>query len=106
MPVKIPVDKYLKADLFEEIGLKTLTPEERVSFLEGFGNVLQYRLTFRLMEELSAEQKTELDGVLANNSSDPKTIVTYLSTALPDFGKIAEEEVAKYKKELIDRFKA
>lgn len=106
MPAKIPVDKYLKADLFEEIGLKTLTPEERVSFLEGFGNVLQYRLTFRLMEEMTEEQKKELDGVLADNSSDPATIVKHLNTALPDFGKIAEEEVAKYKKELIERFKA
>ena len=103
---KIPIDKYLKANLFEEVGLMTLSPEERVSFLEGFGNVIQYRLTFRLMDELSEAQKDEFDATLAKDPQNPTAVVQFLNDKLPNFQQVVEEEIAKYKKELIDRFKA
>jgi hypothetical protein len=106
MPTKIPVAKYLKADLFEELGLTTIAADERASFLEGFGNVLQYRLTFRLMDELSEEQKEKLDQTLGKDPQSGLAVMDFLSAELPKFEKIVEEEVAKYKKELIDRFKA
>mgnify|MGYP001587116299 FL=1 len=97
------INKYLKADLFEELGMTNLTPEERVSFLERFGEALQYRLTFRMMKELSEENKGKLNDVLARN--DSAEIVNFLSQALPNFSDIANEEVAGYKKELVERFK-
>ena len=106
MPTKIPVAKYLKADLFDELKLTTLSADERASFLEGFGNVLQYRLTFRLMDELSGDQKERLDGVLGKDSPNGTAVVEFLSQELPKFENIVEEEIAKYKRELIDRFKA
>ncbi len=106
MPTKIPVAKYLKANLFDELGLTTLAADERASFLEGFGNVLQYRLTFRLMDELSEEQKEKLDGVLGQDPQNGTAVTEFLNTELPKFENIVEEEIAKYKKELIDRFKA
>ena len=106
MPTKIPIDKYLKANLFEEIGLANLTPEERVSFLEGFGNVLQLRLTYRLMREFSDEQKNRLDELLDEKQDNAVALAQFLTRELPNFEGIANEEVAKYKKELMDRFKA
>lgn len=106
MPTKIPVAKYLKANLFDELGLTTLAAEERASFLEGFGNVLQYRLTFRLMDELSEDQKEKLDETLGKDPQNGTAVVEFLNSELPKFEKIVEEEIAKYKKELIDRFKA
>lgn len=106
MPTKIPVAKYLKADLFDELNLKTLSADERASFLEGFGNVLQYRLTFRLMDELNEEQKEKLDGVLGKDPQNGMAVMEFLNGELPKFEKIVEEEIAKYKKELMDRFKA
>lgn len=106
MPTKIPIQKYLKADLFEELGLANLTPEERISFLEGFGNVLQLRLTYRLMQEFSDEQKNHLDELLDEKQDNTAALAKFLTRELPNFQELADEEVAKYKKELIDRFKA
>lgn len=106
MPTKLPVDKYLKTDLFEELGIKTLSPEERVSFLETFGNVLQQRLTFRVMEELSDAQKDKLETLLATQPDNDVLLGQFLATEIPNFQSVAEEEVASYKKELIDRMKA
>ncbi len=104
MSSTIPINRYLKANLFEELGIKTLTPEEQISFLDGFGSVIQYRITFRVMEELSGEQKDQLDKLLSNDN--PDAVFSFLVQELPTFQNIVEEEVAKYKKELIDRMKA
>lgn len=106
MTTKLPVDKYLKMDLFNELGLKTLSPEERVSFLESFGNVLQQRLTFRVMEELSDEQKDKLDTLLSGEPDNDVALGQFLATEIPNFQSIASEEVAHYKKELVERMKA
>lgn len=106
MPTKLPVDRYLKADLFQEIGLTSLTQEDRVSFLEAFGNVIQQRLSLRVMKELSEDQKDQLETLLTNHPDDVIGLNTFLESELPNFKDIAEEEVAKYKKELISRFNA
>lgn len=106
MTTKLPVDKYLKMDLFDELGLKTLSPEERVSFLESFGNVLQQRLTFRVMEELSDEQKDKLDTLLSSQPDNDAALGQFLATEIPNFQSIASEEAAHYKKELVERMKA
>lgn len=100
------VKKYLKADLFSELGLAALTTEEQATFLEKFGEVLQQRLTFRLMQELSDGQKDQLETLLANHPDDSVALGLFLTNEVPNLEQIAEEEVAKYKKELIDRMKA
>ncbi len=100
------VQKYLSTDLFKELGIDNLSDEERMHFLEGLGNVLQSRLTFRLMRELSEPAKEEFNKLLEKNPNDDVAIAQFLSGALPNFQQIAEEEVAQYKKELIDRMKA
>jgi len=100
------IQKYLTADLFKELGVDNLTDEERMHFLEGLGNVLQSRLTFRLMQELSGPAKEKFDELLAKNPNDDIAIAQFLNGALPNFQQIMEEEVAQYKKELIDRMKA
>jgi|SRR3989338_3874778 len=106
MMTKLPVDKYLKMDLLDELGLKTLSPEERVSFLETFGSVLQQRLTLRVMEELSDPQKDKLDALLSSQPENDVALGQFLATEIPNFQSIAAEEVANYKKELVDRMKA
>lgn len=105
MLTKPIIDKYLKANLFEELGVLNMTPEERASFVDAFGNVLQMRLTYRLMRELPEEAKGKLDEVLTKNPNDDVAIVQVLNAALPNFQQIAEEEVAQYKKELVQRMK-
>lgn len=103
---KSTVQKYLKADIFKEIGLERVTPEERMHFLESFGNVLQKRMTFRIMQELPPRAQEELDALAEKNPNDDMAIAKFLSAALPNFQQIMEEEVAHYKKELIQRMNA
>ena len=101
------IQKYLKADLFEEIfGKMNMTPEEKARFLEAFGAVLQQRITYRLMQELSTEAQSKLSEILEKTPNDDVAIAQLLGAAVPNLPKIAEEEVAQYKKDLISRAKA
>lgn len=106
MEPKLPVQKYLSANLFEEIGLLNLAPEERAQFLDKFGEVLQYKLTYRIMRELSPDQKDRLEAILAQEPLDTSAVSNFFASEMPNFETIAAEEVADYKRELIERFKA
>lgn len=105
MATKIPVEQYLNVNLFEELGLGRLTPEEQASFLETIGGVIQQRLTLRLMEILTDAQKDKLEAILENGQNDA-ALGEFLSKEVPNFQDIANEEVATYKKQLIDRMKS
>ena len=104
-PSQPTIQKYLKADLFEELSLDAMTPEERISFLEAFGNIVWQRVVLRAAKEFSDDEKENLEKILSTTPPDPQATGDFLKS-LPQFEQIVEEEVAHYKKELIDRFKA
>ena len=102
----VDIRKYLNADLFDELGLDTLSPEERVRFLEEMGGVVQQRVMIRVFDGLSDEQKDKLEAIIQGNPDDPQKIVAYVLAALPNYEALALEEIALYKKELMERFQA
>lgn len=104
--VKLPIDKYLKVDLLDELGIKNLEPEERVQFLEKIGEALQYKLATRIMQELNPEQKDHLEKLMDEEPFDGEALRVFFEVAFPQFDAIAKEEVAAYKHELIQRYKA
>lgn len=107
-PTNTPLDisTYLNTDLFDELGLVSLSPEERVRFLEEMGGVVQQRIMIRVFDELSDEQKDELEAIIQANPDDPHNIVAYMLAALPNYEAFALEEIALYKKEIMERFQA
>lgn len=100
------LQKYLDADLFEELGMARLAPERRIEFLEAFGGVIQQKLTIRLMKELSEEQKERFDRLLDTHKDDGEALNGFLQKELPRFGDLVKEEVAGYKQELVERMRA
>ncbi len=106
MPTKLPVQKYLEMNLFEELGFQNITQEQRVKFLESFLDVIQKRVMIRLLSEMSESDKDELETITTNHPDDELAIATFLQSTVPTFQQITEEEIASYKKQLIDRMKA
>lgn len=104
MTKTIDVKKYLNVDLFDELHLGELSPEERVEFLGKFGEIINHRVTMRVAEELSDSQKEKLEAILEEPEPDAM-LANFLQTEVPHFQKIVEEEVASHKKQLIERFK-
>lgn len=103
--ISLDLDKYLKADLFAELGIENLSFEEQATFLEKIGEVLQARISLRLMKELSEDQKDQLETLLTNHPDDAVALGVFLKNEVPNLEQIIEEEVAQYKKDLIERAK-
>ena len=106
MAAKLPIQKYLQVNLFEELGFEHITAEQRVAFLESFLDVIQKKVMIRLLAEMSESDKDELETLTTNHPDDEVAVATFLQRAVPNFQAIAEEEIAQYKKQLIDRMKA
>lgn len=104
MIAQTEISKYLDADLFTELKMDKLSPAERISFLESFGNVIEQRIIGRLARELDGEQKKALNDLLAAKKNDPEAMDAFLKTKQPDLGQLVAEEVANYKKELMEGF--
>lgn len=100
------VEKYLKADLFEELKMEALSPEERAAFLERIGEIIHQRVMLRLMQELNDDQKNRLESLLSQQPGDDAALGQFLKSEVPSIQQIVDEETAGYKKELVDKFNA
>lgn len=105
MIAQAEIDKLLNTDLFVELGMERLSPEERISFLESFGGVIEQRTILRLVRELNEEQKNVLNEFLSK-SDDSAALDAFLKTQAPDLGRLVSEETANYKKELLAGFRS
>lgn len=101
MPKTNPIEKYLAADLFTELGLYTLSVEERAKFLDSFLEVIFRRIGNRLVSELTEDQRTELNDFLLKHPDDQEAAFEYLKGEVANFEDLVKEEVAGYKGELI-----
>lgn len=100
------IKKYLDADLIKELGMDAMSPEDAVAFFDAFGNIVWQRIVLRLNEELNDEQKDKLDALLEKEPENSQAIGSFLMTEVPAFEAMVNEEVARYKKELIERMSA
>ncbi|MEK7596320.1 MAG: hypothetical protein AAB564_02115 [Patescibacteria group bacterium] len=100
------LNKYLKADLFKELGMEILNSEEKASYIEAIGDVVNRRLIIRLMKEMDDGQKERLDKVLTEHPNNNLMLGQFLKLEMPNLQSIINEETAAYKKELIDTFNA
>lgn len=96
-----PIEKYLEANLFTELGLHTLSLEEREQFLNSFLEVIFRRIGNRLVKELNETQRTELNDFLTKHPEDHQAAFDYLRGTVTNFEDLLKEEVAGYKGELL-----
>lgn len=99
------LQKYLDMNLFEELGMQTLTPVQRTQFLDAFGRVIHERVMLKLMDVMTPEQKQDFDTFLAGKPGDDAT-AEYLQSHVPNLDDIVHEEVAEYKRYLAEEYKS
>ena len=106
MSRKISIEKYISADLFKDLAMENLSPEERIAFLDAFGEVIQQRIVLRLAKELSDEQKKAFEKLMSEKPNDDQAFAEFLVEKIPQFPQLISDEVAEYKRELINRARA
>lgn len=86
--------------------MDAMTPEEAVAFFDAFGSIIWQRIVLRLNEELSDEQKNKLDVLLDQKPQNTQALGEFFLNEIEGFQALVDEEVAGYKKELMDRMGA
>ena len=105
-PTAADIQKYLNANLLIELGMDAMTPEEAVAFFDAFGSIVWQRIVLRLNDTLTNEQKDKLDALLAKQPQNPQELGEFFMNEVSGFPALVDEEVAGYKKELMERMGA
>ena len=98
------VKEYLEKNILGELGLTDLPPARLEKLLLSLGEVMQGRINLRILDELSEEDKDELDK-LSSSAKSEQEIQNFLKAKIPDLENIVAETIADSKQEIVDRAK-
>lgn len=87
-------------NLIEELGLQGLSEEEKKKFQEDYANLLEDKISTRIMDELSDEKVVQLESLI--NSGKTEEVNKYIVDNVPNIDIIAREEFEGLKKIFID----
>lgn len=88
----------LTSNILDSLGLQNLSAEKKTELLGQMTQVIQDRVTDRVVEQLSADERKQFDQVFDQSSS--QEIDQFLRRAVPDFEQIMADEVARFQKEM------
>jgi hypothetical protein len=92
--------KQINETIFDEVGLKDLTPDEKHRMLGYITKTLDTRIGIRLATEAKKEQLVEFDKLSAQDNDE--NTLNWLEQSFPNFQFIYDEELNILKTELAD----
>ena len=91
----------LQQNIISALKLEALEDDKKIVLVDKMSEIVQGRLTLRVLEEMSENDRNEFEKIL---DSSPEGASDFLQKVFPDFLEIVEEEVVKLKQELIKKF--
>lgn len=88
----------IQDDIIKELGIDQLPPEKQEEILTAMTEVILKRITLRVLENFSEEQKDEFDKICAQG--DQAKVSQYLEANVADYESIIKEETAKFRNEM------
>lgn len=89
----------LQQNIISLLGLQDLPPERQIALVERIVELVEKRVTLRLMNELNEDQLSLASTIFSTGTDEEKT--AFLQS-LPNLQPMLEEEVLKIKQELLD----
>lgn len=90
----------LRMNIIEELGLGALPEDEKDKMLRAMSETLGQRITLRAIEALSEADAQALTDLI---DKDPDSAGQFLVERVPNFAEIVQDEVAEFKREMIER---
>ncbi|MGM0482416.1 MAG: DUF5663 domain-containing protein [Patescibacteria group bacterium] len=87
-----------KNNLLEELGLEDLPEETQTRILEAMTESLLKRITLRILEELSEEDREEFEKI--REEQDAQKTENFLREKIPNYDEIVEEVSSSFKEEM------
>lgn len=89
----------LATNIIDLLGLQSLPEGRKADLVNRMAEVVQDRISERVHEALSAEDRTQLDAMIDGRASEDE-VNAFLQKAVPDFNAIAGEEVLRFKQQM------
>lgn len=104
MPLTNQLQKSLQANLLKELGIEDLPLEQKEKILLDVTTIINQNISLRLLEELPEEKAKELETLMTDYADDPDRLQIFFRQEVPNFDELVQEEIAKYKQQLMKRF--
>lgn len=104
MSLSSSLQKALEANLLSELGIEDLPLEQKEKILLDVTTIINQNISLRLLEELPEEKAKELETLLTDYADDPDRLQIFFRQEVPNFDELVQEEIAKYKQQLMKRF--
>ncbi len=95
------VQTLLQTHILKLLDLQNLSEQQKTELLTHMGEVVQDRITDRIVESLSAEERAEFDALLDRNAAEQE-VEAFLRAKIPDMESIVAEEVLLFKAQMVD----
>lgn len=87
--------------LIKDLGLNDLPEKDRNEMVANLAEALQNRITTRVMDTLSDEEKKELDKIV--EAGDDKKVGEYLKDRIPGLSFIEQDEYERFRAEVLNK---
>jgi len=91
----------LKSNIIDLLGLQNLPADRQQALMQQMSQVLQDRITDRLVEGMSKDQRDQFERLL-NTDPTPEQIDAFFKATVPDYVDLAMDELVRFKKELVN----
>lgn len=95
--------EILAANLVSELGLQSLSDEQKLQLLNDAATLVQKRAMARIIETLTEGQRTELNTLIEKEGVQGEEVGTFLRTAVPALDDVYMQEMVAVKRELIEK---
>jgi hypothetical protein len=90
--------KPTQQNIIKELGLEGLPEDKQIELLTVMTESILKRITIRILEQLSEEEKKEFDQV--RETADPDKINEFLREKIDNYDQMVQEIVTQFKEEM------
>lgn len=91
----------LRKNILVELGLQDLADDRKFDLLSKMSDLIQKRVLLRVIKSLGVQDKQEFDRLLGKENE--QAIFRFLISKVPNIEEITDEEVIKFKEEVIEQ---
>lgn len=93
--------QLLKSNIIELLGLQDLPKAKQDDLVAKMSEVVQHRITDRLLERLPVTAQADLDALIAKGATSEE-FDGFLQKVIPEYNQIMAEEITVFKQEMLD----
>ena len=93
----------LRKNIIVELGLQELPEDRKLHLLSRMSDLIQKRVLLQVIKSLAVQDKEQFDKLLG--AGNEQEIYRFLIAKVPNIEEITDEEVIKFKEEVIEYVK-